>query len=156
MGDGLRPEDDSSHVLSLSTSRQQCHSQCPLGTDTHELETIVPVAPEGADAPGRPPKFTRGRLLPCGSAFTTKLSATSHDTGAGEALQEAGGGALVGTEQWAQPVSNMHGGEKTGEQRLGFGNSGTEAPPWIYSSTPRERGPHTICTLASGPSSGER
>lgn len=105
---------------------------------------------------GRPPKFTRGRLLPCGSAFATKLPATSHDTGAGEALQEAGGGALVGTEQWAQPVSNMHGGEKTGEQRLGFGNSGTEAPPWIYSSTPRERGPHTICTLASGPSSGER
>lgn len=43
---------------------------------------------------GRPPKFTRGRLLPCGSAFTTKLSATSHDTGAGEALQEAGGGLL--------------------------------------------------------------
>lgn len=94
MGDGLRPEDDSSHVLSLSTSRQQCHSQCPLGTDTHELETIVPVAPEGADAPGRPPKFTRGRLLPCGSAFATKLPATSHDTGAGEALQEAGGGLL--------------------------------------------------------------
>lgn len=60
MGDGLRPEDDSSHVLSLSTSRQQCHSQCPLGTDTHELETIVPVAPEGADAPGDHPSSRVG------------------------------------------------------------------------------------------------
>lgn len=83
-----------------------------LGIDSQELETIAPVAPEGADAPGRPPKFTRGRFLPCGSAFMTKLPATSHDTGAGEALQEAGGGDPVGTEQWAQPVSNTHGGEK--------------------------------------------